>query len=228
MDLYPIPNRAPKELTLSGRHESNSSVLSTLINIDHMYLTYVHYMYACTCTCMCVCTYVCMYTFTTHLSFLPFVHVARIARPLYTLGGLTGAVCGFLRFEVWACCGLMCGAMHIHVLVFGDRHPVPTHLPRQGFFYFPRYIDIVWEGLAFDIAASLTTAGSRDSQLPASGLETTTPVFLTRRLRPLGHPTLEVRRGEYWRLGVFLLQYFPLVKIWKLLHYNCINMNIVG
>ena len=23
----------------------------------------------------------------------------------------------------------------------------------------------------------------------------------------------EVRRGEYWRLGVILLQYFPLVKI---------------
>ena len=23
----------------------------------------------------------------------------------------------------------------------------------------------------------------------------------------------EVRRGEYWRLGVFLLQYFPLVKM---------------
>ena len=38
----------------------------------------------------------------------------------------------------------------------------------------------------------------------------------------------EVRRGEYWWLGVFLLQYFPLVKIWKLLHYDCINMNIVG
>ena len=33
----------------------------------------------------------------------------------------------------------------------------------------------------------------------------------------------EVRRGKYWGLGVFLLQYFPLVKIWKLLHYNCIT-----
>ena len=31
----------------------------------------------------------------------------------------------------------------------------------------------------------------------------------------------EVRRGEYWGLDIFLLQYFPLVKI---LHYNCINM----
>ena len=28
----------------------------------------------------------------------------------------------------------------------------------------------------------------------------------------------EVRRGKYWRLGVFLLQYFPLVKISKLFH----------
>ena len=25
----------------------------------------------------------------------------------------------------------------------------------------------------------------------------------------------EVRRGKYWGLGVFLLQYFPLVNIWK-------------
>ena len=33
----------------------------------------------------------------------------------------------------------------------------------------------------------------------------------------------EVRRGEYWVVGVFLMPYFPLVKI---LHYNCINMNI--
>ena len=38
----------------------------------------------------------------------------------------------------------------------------------------------------------------------------------------------EVRRGEYRGLGVFLLQYFPLVKTWKLLHYKCINMNIIG
>ena len=34
----------------------------------------------------------------------------------------------------------------------------------------------------------------------------------------------EVRRGEYWGFGVFLLQYFPLIKIGKPLHYNCINM----
>ena len=38
----------------------------------------------------------------------------------------------------------------------------------------------------------------------------------------------EVRRGKYWGLGAFLLQYFPIVKIWKILYYNCINMNIVG
>ena len=38
----------------------------------------------------------------------------------------------------------------------------------------------------------------------------------------------EVRRGDYWGLGVFLLQYFPLVKMWTLLHYNCISMYIVG
>ena len=31
----------------------------------------------------------------------------------------------------------------------------------------------------------------------------------------------EVRRGEYWGLGIFLLQYFPLVNIWKC----CIDMN---
>ena len=31
----------------------------------------------------------------------------------------------------------------------------------------------------------------------------------------------EVRRGEYLGLGVFLLQYFPLVKILKLLHCIC-------
>ena len=34
----------------------------------------------------------------------------------------------------------------------------------------------------------------------------------------------EVRRGEYSGLGVFLLQYFPLVNIWKILQYNCINI----
>ena len=33
----------------------------------------------------------------------------------------------------------------------------------------------------------------------------------------LYYPT-EVRRGKYLGLGVFQLQYFPLVKIWKLLH----------
>ena len=38
----------------------------------------------------------------------------------------------------------------------------------------------------------------------------------------------ETDRSEYWELGVFLLQYFPLVKICKLMHFNCINMNIVG
>ena len=33
----------------------------------------------------------------------------------------------------------------------------------------------------------------------------------------------------YWELGVFLLQHnCPLVKIWKLLHYIGMNMNIVG
>ena len=33
----------------------------------------------------------------------------------------------------------------------------------------------------------------------------------------LYYPT-EVRRGEYWGLGVFLLHYFPLVNIMKMLH----------
>ena len=41
-------------------------------------------------------------------------------------------------------------------------------------------------------------------------------------------PLLPRRRGEYWGLGVFLLQYFPLVKMGKLLHYKFINMNMVG
>ena len=36
-----------------------------------------------------------------------------------------------------------------------------------------------------------------------------------------------LRGGEYKVLGVFLLQYFPLVKILNLLHYNYINKNIV-
>ena len=55
------------------------------------------------------------------LLLLSFVHLARIAGPLYTLGGLTGTVCGlvvfggFEVFEVCACCGLICGAMHVHV-----------------------------------------------------------------------------------------------------------------
>ena len=39
---------------------------------------------------------------------------------------------------------------------------------------------------------------------------------------------LEVRRGEDLGLGVFLLQYLPLVKIRKLLYYNCMKVNEVG
>ena len=38
----------------------------------------------------------------------------------------------------------------------------------------------------------------------------------------------EVRRRKYLGLGVFLLQYCPLVKIYIILHHNCVNMNIVG
>ena len=38
----------------------------------------------------------------------------------------------------------------------------------------------------------------------------------------------EVRRGEYWGLGAFLLPYFPLVKKLNILHYDCMNMNIVA
>ena len=33
-----------------------------------------------------------------HLSFLSFMHVAQIAGPFYTLGGLTGTVCGLVVF----------------------------------------------------------------------------------------------------------------------------------
>ena len=40
------------------------------------------------------------------------------------------------------------------------------------------------------------------------------------------HCPLKVRRGEYWGLGVFLLQYFALVKMLKILHYNCINIHV--
>ena len=42
---------------------------------------------------------------------------------------------------------------------------------------------------------------------------------------PIYYPPA-VRRGEYWGLGVFLL--LPLVNVWKLLHLNCININVVG
>ena len=42
---------------------------------------------------------------------------------------------------------------------------------------------------------------------------------------PLLYYPPEVRREEYWGLGVFLLQYFLLVKIRKLLHYIFIKMN---
>ena len=45
--------------------------------------------------------------------------------------------------RVVASCVELCMYMYVNVLVFGGRHPVPTHLPRQGFFYFPHYIDIV-------------------------------------------------------------------------------------
>ena len=38
-------------------------------------------------------------------------------------------------------------------------------------------------------------------------------------IKPFYYPP-EVRRGKYWGLGVFLLEYFPLVKIRKPLHYN--------
>ena len=36
--------------------------------------------------------------------------------------------------------------------------------------------------------------------------------------------TPEVRQGEYWGLGVFLLQYAPVGKRYKLLYENSINM----
>ena len=39
--------------------------------------------------------------------------------------------------------------------------------------------------------------------------------------------TPEVRRGEYWGLGVFLLQYLPLDNNMKMLDHNCIDMNVV-
>ena len=51
--------------------------------------------------------------------------------------------------------------------------------------------------------------------------EITTPLII--HLLPTGS-----EEREYWWLGVFLLHYSPLVKTWKLLHYNCININIVG
>ena len=48
--------------------------------------------------------------------------------------------------------------------------------------------------LVFDRATSLTTAGSRDNQLPASGLKTTTPAFLT---PALDHLATQVTRGGH-------------------------------
>ena len=42
------------------------------------------------------------------------------------------------------------------------------------------------------------------------------------RVKHIYYPP-EVRRREYWGSGVFLLQYF-----WKLLHYICINITVVG
>ena len=49
------------------------------------------------------------------------------------------------------------------------------------------------------------------------------PHVCTWHLQPTGS-----EEREYWGLGIFLLQYFPLVKIEKLLHYNSINMTIAG
>ena len=40
-------------------------------------------------------------------------------------------------------------------------------------------------------------------------------------------PTGSKERGVLGS-GVFLLQYFPLVNIYKILHRDCIDMNIVG
>ena len=40
--------------------------------------------------------------------------------------------------------------------------------------------------------------------------------------------TICLRRGEYLGLEEFLLQHFPVVTICKLMHYNCININIAG
>ena len=56
---------------------------------------------------------------------------------------------------------------------------------------------------------------------PASYPEQSTQVSSLYQIHLL---SLEVRRGEYWGLGVFLLQYIPLLKIRKILHYNCLNM----
>ena len=53
------------------------------------------------------------------------------------------------------------------------------------------------------------------------------PLSGVKRISRVYYPP-EVRRGKYRGVGVFLLQYFLLVKIRNILHYNCINMNIVG
>ena len=51
-------------------------------------------------------------------------------------------------------------------------------------------------------------------------------LYLQTRLATL-LPTGSEEKGVLG-LGVFLLQYFPLVKMLKLLHYNCKKMYIVG
>ena len=46
------------------------------------------------------------------------------------------------------------------------------------------------------------------------------PIMKVKKI-PIYYQT-EVRRGKYWGLGVFLLQYFP--QYMKILHYNCTDM----
>ena len=57
----------------------------------------------------------------------------------------SGSTAGFgvCEYVVWGYV-LLLGLMWSYAWVYDlDRHLVPTHLPREGFFYFPHYIDIV-------------------------------------------------------------------------------------
>ena len=89
-----------------------------------------------------------------------------------------------------------------------DRNPAPTHLPKQGIFYIPQHIGMLWDRLAFDRGVSLHTLGSENGpawlggELTTCGSPIPYPCRCSPTPYPLGH---EEEEGSILRLHITLI-----------------------